>query len=99
MSGDEPAQDGKAPEVELFTHPICSGCQEAVDALSKLARSGQIRLSTCNLGTSSGRRRAEQLGVSSVPTVRRGDLYRVLLHKTDLEELVAELSAASAAGT
>lgn len=38
-----------------------------------------------------GRRRAEELGVTSVPTVRLGDDYRILLRGSDLAELVAEL--------
>lgn len=84
--------------VELFTHPVCNGCQEAVDALSKLAKAGLITLSMCNLGTKTGRRRAESLGVNSVPTVRRGDDYQILLRKSDLAELVTSLETSSAPG-
>lgn len=84
--------------VELFTHPVCNGCQEAVNALSKLAKAGVITLSMCNLGTKTGRRRAETLGVNSVPTVRRGDDYQILMRKSDLSDLVASLEAASVPG-
>lgn len=87
---------GGAPQaVELFTHPICSGCQEAVDALGKLERAGRITLSRCSLGTSGGRKRADELGVTSVPTVRRRDDYMILLHRSDLEKLVRELNGYS----
>ena len=80
-------------QVELFTHPTCSGCQEAHVALSKLARSNQIFLDVCSLATATGRRRAEELGVTTVPTVRRGDELLVLLGNEDLAELVEQLSA------
>lgn len=84
---------GVPTAVELFTHPICNGCQEAVNALSKLARSGAIDLSMCNLGTAKGRKRADSLGVSSVPTVRIGDGYEILMRKSDLRSLIERLSS------
>ncbi len=79
--------------VELFTHPVCSGCQEAVSALSKLAQQGTISLDICSLGTPSGRRRAEEQGVTSVPTVRIGDQYKVLMQRSDLERLIDDLDS------
>ncbi|MDA8284203.1 MAG: hypothetical protein M0Z42_13140 [Actinomycetota bacterium] len=84
---------GSTESVELFTHPTCSGCQEALAALSELSRSGQVSLEVCSLGTASGRIRAEALGVTTVPTVRRGDDLVVLLGKDDLAALIDELGA------
>lgn len=79
--------------VELFTHPICSGCQDAVNGLRKLEHAGLITLQTCNLGTPRGRERADSLGVSNVPTVRRGDRYETLMRKSDLLRVLTELGA------
>ena len=85
---------GRPPNaVELFTHPICSGCQEAVNGLRKLEHAGLITLQTCNLGTPRGRERADSLGVSNVPTVRRGDSFEMLLHRSDLVRVLTELGA------
>lgn len=95
MPGDPSREEPDARRVvELFTHPICSGCQQAYDALRKLEHDGRITLSVCSLGTTPGRRRAEQLHVSSVPTVRLGGDFRVLLGKSDLATLIAELDGA-----
>lgn len=79
-------------EIELFTHPTCMGCQEALTALRALAREGRLSLEVTSLGAPSGRRRATELGVSVVPTVRMGDRYRLLERPEDLEELLAELA-------
>ncbi|MDA8391373.1 MAG: hypothetical protein M0Z87_00965 [Actinomycetota bacterium] len=79
--------------VELFTHPICSGCQEAVNGLRKLEHAGLITLQMCNLGTAKGRERADSLGVSNVPTVRRDDDYETLMRKSDLVRVLTELGA------
>jgi hypothetical protein len=81
--------------VELFTHPQCSGCGEAIGALSELDRAGKIVLTVSSLGVASGRDRAEELGVTSVPTVRIEDDYRILLRGSDLTQLVAELGGSS----
>lgn len=78
-------------DVELFTHPMCTGCQEALTALRGLARDGRLVLEVTNLGSPRGRRRAEELGVSSVPTVRIAEDFRVLNGAGDLQALLAEL--------
>jgi len=91
MPGGAVGTGGEAPRaVELFTHPQCSGCGEAIGALSELERAGKIALKVSSLGVPSVRLRAEELGVTSVPTVRLEDDYRVLLRESDLTELVAD---------
>ena len=84
-----------ASEVELFTHPICRLCQEAVDALRKLQAQGMVRLAMCNLGTPKGRRRADELGVDTVPTIRRGERYDVIMGNADLSRVLKELTEGS----
>lgn len=79
-------------EVELFTHPTCHGCQEAQTALRKLANEGTLTLEVTSLGSPRGRRRAADAGVSVVPTVRLGTSYRLLAKRSDLDELIAELT-------
>ena len=86
-------QAGEVPKVELFTHPICSGCQEAMNSLRKLERSGLISLEICSLAAARGRERASSLGVTDVPTVRRGDRYETLMRKSDLARILIELGA------
>lgn len=81
--------------VELFTHPICSGCHEALNALRKLEHREIIVLTICSLATHAGRLRAEELGVTTVPTVRQGDRFDVLERKTDLEQLIKILEPTS----
>lgn len=81
-------------DVELFTHPTCIGCQEALTALRGLERDDRIALLVTSLGTAAGRERAERLGVTSVPTVRIGDDYRILLRKSDLDSVLSELHPA-----
>ncbi len=80
-------------EAELFTHPTCSGCQEALTALRALEREGRISLVVTSLGSPSGRRRASDAGVRVVPTVRIGASYQLLASPEDLKALVAELTA------
>lgn len=81
------------PEVELFTHPVCSGCQEALSALRPLAAEGRLTLQVTSLGSPRGARRAAEVGVSVVPTVRVGSDFRLLAGKEDLEAFLAELGA------
>lgn len=88
-----PGAPGRA-SVEPFTHPTCIGCQEALTALRQLERAEEIDLLVTSLGTSSGRERAECLGVTSVPTGRIGDDYRILLRKSGLDEVLADLRPA-----
>ena len=101
----DPAADNESPDhgagyasvlgpptnVRLFTHPICNGCQEALGALSKLEREGVITLTVCSLSTANGRLRADELGVTTVPTALFGEHCRVLMHKSDLTNLIKEL--------
>lgn len=77
--------------VELFTHPTCKGCQEALTALRELDHAGKLSLQVTSLGTPAGRRRAEALGVASVPTVRLEDEFRELNDEQDLQALLADL--------
>jgi hypothetical protein len=79
-------------EIELFTHPTCSGCQEALTALRALAREGRVSLEVTSLGSPGGRRRAAEAGVSVVPTVRIGTSYRLLSSPEDLDALLASLA-------
>lgn len=79
-------------EIELFTHPTCSGCQEALTALRALERDGRVALEVTSLGSPSGRRRAADAGVRVVPTVRLGASYRLLASPEDLKALLAELT-------
>jgi hypothetical protein len=80
-------------EIELFTHPTCSGCQEALTALRALEREGRVTLQVTSLGSPSGRRRAADAGVRVVPTVRLGTSYRLLASPEDLDALLAQLTA------
>lgn len=80
-------------DIELFTHPTCTGCQEALTALRALEREGQVTLQVTSLGSPSGRRRASDAGVRVVPTVRLGASYRLLASPGDLDALLAELAA------
>ncbi len=80
-------------EIELFTHPTCSGCQEALTALRVLEREGRVALQLTSLGSPSGRRRAAEVGVRVVPTVRLHASYRLLESPDDLAALLAELTA------
>lgn len=82
-------------EVELFTHPICNGCQEALHELSILANRGLITLMVSSLSVATSRNRAEELGVTTVPTIRIGSRFEVLMHKSDLKRLVDELQNTS----
>ncbi len=77
--------------IELFTHPTCRGCQEALQALRELDRNGKLALEVTSLGTAQGRRRAEELGVTSVPTVRMDQEFRELNGIADLQALLADL--------
>ena len=92
-TGGAEAGAGQLPKVELFTHPICSGCQEAMNGLRKLERAGLITLDICSLAAARGRERASSLGVTDVPTVRRGDRYETLMRKSDLTRILRELGA------
>ncbi|HEX9033522.1 MAG TPA: hypothetical protein VF834_16905 [Streptosporangiaceae bacterium] len=80
-------------EIELFTHPTCSGCQEALTALRALERAGKVTLQVTSLGSPTGRRRASDVGVRVVPTIRLGTSYRLLASPADLDTLLAELTA------
>jgi hypothetical protein len=76
--------------VELFTHPTCSGCQQALTALRKLEHAGLVALEVTSLGSPNGRRRATAAGVSVVPTVRIGTDFRVLDGPADLRALLTD---------
>ncbi len=83
----------KVKNVELFTHPICSGCQEALAALRKLDKSGIIQLSVKSLGTAEGRKYADAEGITSVPTVRFDHYTEVLMGKSDLNKVLVMLES------
>ncbi|MBI3685727.1 MAG: hypothetical protein HY241_00050 [Actinobacteria bacterium] len=84
-----------ATTVELFTHPMCSGCQQALTALRNLERAGRLTLVVTSLGSPLGRKRATEVGVSVVPTVRLGTELRLLDGPSDLRTLLAELNDTS----
>ncbi|MHB8312304.1 MAG: hypothetical protein ACYDD0_03250 [Candidatus Dormibacteria bacterium] len=79
------------PDVELFTHPVCSGCGDAIVVLSELSQRGVIKLRLTSIAASSGQRRAQELGVTTVPTVHFGGEYHVLMRKQDLADLVESI--------
>jgi hypothetical protein len=89
------AKSGAIPDVELFTHPVCSGCHEAVGALSELSQQGVIKLKITSTAGSSGQRRAQELGVTTVPTVHFGGEYHVLMRKQDLADIVESMKRES----
>lgn len=79
------------PRIELFTHPVCSGCREALLALSELERAGEIELVLWSLAIPSGRARGAEAGVTSVPTVIVAGETRELATRQALERLIGEL--------
>lgn len=88
--GSEP---GRGPiRVELFTHPVCSGCREAALALGSLAEAGRIELVQWSLAIPAGRARAAAAGVTSVPSVVVGSECRELASRAALEAFLAELA-------
>lgn len=90
---------GGAPvRVELFTHPVCHGCREAIQALDPLAGSGEIELVQWSLAVRSGRQRAAETGVTSVPTIVVGRHLRELATRESLEAFLAELRAGALGG-
>ena len=76
--------------VELFTHPTCHGCSEALSAFRALEKLGKITLDVTSLGTPNGRRRAESVGVTSVPTLRIDDEFRELNSEADLQRALLQ---------
>jgi hypothetical protein len=88
---DLPRPAGPSPtRVELFTHPICGGCREAIQALSPLAAAGEIELLQWSLAIRSGRERAAEAGVTQR---RRRDRRRELTTRADLEAFLVILSS------
>jgi hypothetical protein len=83
------------PLVELFTHPVCSGCREAAVALGDLAAGGAIELATWSTATPAGRARAEALGVTGVPTVVLAGERRALDRRADLQRLIDDIRGAA----
>ncbi len=96
MPAPEPepgSQPGRGPiRVELFTHPVCSGCREAALALGSLAEAGRIELVQWSLAIPAGRARAAVAGVTSVPSVVVGSERRELASRAALEAFLAELA-------
>ena len=81
--------------VEIFTHPVCSGCREALLALGELQAAGRIELVCWSLAIASGRTRAAEAGVTSVPTVIVAGQMRELDTRDALERLLGDLAASS----
>lgn len=81
-----------ALRVELFSHPVCSGCREAALALGSLAEAGRIELVQWSLAIPAGRARAAVAGVTSVPSVVVGSERRELASRAALEAFLAELA-------
>lgn len=79
--------------IEIFTHPVCSGCREAMLALGELEVAGRIELVSWSLAIASGRARAAEFGVTSVPTVIVAGELRELQTRAALERLVSDLAA------
>jgi predicted thioredoxin/glutaredoxin len=74
--------------VEIFTHPVCIGCREALLTLGELEAAGRIELVRWSLAIGSGRARAAEAGVTSVPTVIVAGEMRVLDTRDALERLL-----------
>lgn len=57
--------------VEFFSHPLCSGCSDVLNMLIALERElgDVIEVQRWTLAVPAGRLRAQELGVSEVPTV------------------------------
>ncbi len=88
-----PSQSIASPaSIELFTHPVCSGCREAALALGSLAEAGKIELVQWSLAIPAGRARAAVAGVTSIPTVVVGSERRELASRAALETFLAELA-------
>lgn len=85
-------------QVELFTHPVCSGCREASTALLQLAADGTIELVMRSLAVPAGRARALEAGVSMVPTAVVGSTRRSLDSREALEALLNDLRTCSNEG-
>lgn len=81
--------------IEIFTHPVCIGCREALLALGELEAAGRIQLVCWSLAIGSGRARAAEAGVTSVPTVIVAGETRVLDTRDALERLLVALDAMS----
>ncbi len=81
--------------IEIFTHPVCSGCREALLALGELQEAGQIELVRWSLAIASGRARAAEAGVTSVPTVIVAGQRRELDTREALERLLTDLRVSS----
>lgn len=85
--------------IEIFTHPVCSGCREALLALGELQEAGRIELVCWSLAIASGRARAAEAGVTSVPTVIVAGEKRELDTRDALERLLGDLGASSSPPT
>lgn len=81
--------------IEVFTHPVCSGCREALLALGELQEAGLIELVRWSLAIASGRARAAEAGVTSVPTVIVAGQKLELDTRDALERLLADLRISS----
>lgn len=80
--------------IEVFTHPICSGCREALVALGAFEAAGGVELVRWSLAIPAGRARAAEAGVTSVPTVVvDGGEPRELATRDALEALLRDLDA------
>lgn len=57
--------------VEFFSHPLCSGCSDVLNMLITLEQelSDVIEVQRWTLAIPAGRLRAQELGVTEVPTV------------------------------
>jgi protein-disulfide isomerase len=85
--------------IVLFTHPICSGCREALAAAEQLRaeRPGEVELDVVSLASARGRERAREAGVVVVPTVVVGGAR--LVGAPTVEELWQLVDDALAATT
>ncbi len=85
----------------LFTHPICSGCQEALAAAERLRaeRPDEVELEVISLASARGRQRAREASVVVVPTLIVGE-QRIVGAPTidELRRLVDEARAARIGG-
>jgi hypothetical protein len=84
--------------VELFTHPLCGGCREVFLELTRLAEAHAIELTTWSLATPSGKARALEADVPTVPTALVGSSRWTLDSRDALEALLEQLLSDSRGG-
>lgn len=90
-------------EVELFTHPICTGCWDTKKMLEEVVRELEdlVEWKEWSLAVPSGRARAQACGVLEVPTIiiQKGErIVGVPRDAAALRERIMAAAVGTAAG-